>query len=48
MKNNKTNQCDGCCYKEWHNGDISKCNYLQNNKCIINEFEEKIIIKNRK
>ena len=30
-------QCDGCCYREWHNGDVTKCNYLHNNQCLINE-----------
>lgn len=28
----KEQSCDGCCYRNWHNGDISKCNYLSNNR----------------
>lgn len=36
-KKEKTNHCDGCCYREWHNGDTTKCNYLQNNHCLIHE-----------
>lgn len=27
--------CDGCCYKKWHNGDITKCNYLSEEECLI-------------
>lgn len=45
MKTEKTNNCDGCCYKKWHNGDVSKCNYLSQNRCLINEYEENYIYK---
>ena len=32
----KENACDGCCYKKWHNGDTSKCNYLNKDKhCMV-------------
>ena len=34
-------QCGGCCYREWHNGDHSKCNYLIKNECILYEKEVK-------
>lgn len=33
--------CDGCCYKEWHNGDITKCNYLSHNECLVYEKRRK-------
>ena len=37
----KENQCDGCCYREWHNGDVSRCNFLYNdNRCLINENQK--------
>lgn len=32
-----TDECKECCYKEWHNGDATKCNFLVNQQCIINE-----------
>lgn len=32
--------CDGCCYKEWHNGDHSKCNFLIKHECLIYEKKE--------
>ena len=34
------NQCDGCCYREWHNGDHSKCNFLKKNECMIEEARQ--------
>ena len=38
MKKKKECGCDGCCYREWHNGDTTKCNYLYgDNRCLINE-----------
>ena len=33
----KDKDCDGCCYKEWHNGDHSKCNFLRKHECLIYE-----------
>ena len=37
-------ECDGCCYKEWHNGDKTKCNFLNNNQCMINENKNKYML----
>ena len=33
--------CDGCCYREWHNGDRSKCNFLKKHECLIYEQEKR-------
>lgn len=45
MGNDGENVCDECCYRDWHNGDVSKCCYLSGNRCIINEFEENWLFK---
>ena len=43
MTKEKETQCDGCCYRTWHNGDTTKCNYLKKEQCIINERKGKIL-----
>lgn len=48
MVKKKENQCDGCCYREWHDGDTSKCNYLLNNRCLINEYNDNYLFKERR
>ena len=32
--------CDGCCYRTWHNGDRTKCNFLKKHECLIYELEK--------
>ena len=41
----ETYSCDGCCYREWHNGDHSKCNFLIKNECLVYELAKASIIK---
>lgn len=48
MKKTKKNHCDGCCYREWHNGDTTKCNYLSNNRCLINEYSSNYMFKEKR
>ena len=36
----KENPCDGCCYRKWHNGDTTKCNFLIKHECLIYEKSE--------
>lgn len=37
--------CDGCCYRIGSDGDKTKCNYLSNNRCLINEYSENYLFK---
>lgn len=40
MKKMKEKPCDGCCYRTWHNGDTTKCNFLKKHECLIYELEK--------
>lgn len=42
------NHCDGCCFRKVHNGDIEKCNYLSRNRCIVNEYSENYLFKQKR
>ena len=44
----KEKHCDGCCYREWHDGDITRCCYLSNNRCLVNEYSDNYLFKQRR
>ena len=38
-------QCDKQCLTKLINGDISKCNYYSNNRCLIDEYRDNYLFK---
>ena len=41
------NKCDGNCYFKINKKNKSKCNYLSNNRCLINEYSDNYMFKER-
>lgn len=42
------NSHEGCCYRHSCEKDETKCCYLVGNRCIINEYEDNYIFKEKK
>ena len=40
--------CDGCCYRHNCDHDLEKCCYLVGNRCIVNEYSDNYIFKERR
>lgn len=40
--------CDGCCYRHNCDHDLEKCCYLVGNRCIVNEYSDNYMFKERR
>ena len=41
-------QCDKQCLTKLINGDTSKCNYYSNNRCLIDEYQDNYLFKQKR
>lgn len=43
----KEEMCDGCCYRRTCSKDLEKCCYLSSGRCIVNEYSDNYMFKER-
>lgn len=40
--------CNGCCYRVTCDKDLEKCCYLSKGRCVVNEYSDNYIEKERR